>query len=52
MKKDNNVPVMLGLDVGTSRIVVARRNGEETETGSQRNAFVNVPSAPMTETAR
>ena len=51
MKKENNVPVMLGLDVGTSRIVVARRNGEETETGSQLNAFVNVPYAPMTEKA-
>jgi len=51
MKKESNVPVMLGLDVGTSRIVVARRAGEETETASQLNAFVNVPYAPMTEKA-
>ena len=50
-KENNNIPVMLGLDVGTSRIVVARRNGEETETASQLNAFVNVPYAPMTEKA-
>lgn len=51
MKKENNTSMMLGLDVGTSRIVAARRSGEETETSSQLNAFVNVPYAPMTEKA-
>ena len=51
MKKENTTSMMLGLDVGTSRIVAARRSGEETETNSQLNAFVNVPYAPMTEKA-
>ncbi|MCC7237003.1 MAG: hypothetical protein IT163_16965 [Bryobacterales bacterium] len=51
MKKDNQIPMVLGLDVGTSRIVAARRTGEDTSTASQLNAFVNVPYAPMTEKA-
>lgn len=49
MKKDTTTPALFGLDVGTSRIVMARRAGEGIETASQLNAFVRVPYAPMTE---
>lgn len=41
----------VGLDVGTSRIVIARRTGEERQFQSQLNAFVNVPFSKMTEKA-
>ena len=39
----------LGLDIGTSRIVVARQNGGDVEYRSQLNAFVDVPFSKMTE---
>jgi hypothetical protein len=39
----------LGLDVGTSRICVAQRVGEEFQFETQLNAFVTVPFSNMTE---
>jgi hypothetical protein len=39
----------LGLDVGTSRICVAQRVGEEFQFETQLNAFVTVPFSSMTE---
>ena len=39
----------VGLDVGTSRIVIAQQNGDDFEYKSQLNAFVNVPYSKMTE---
>ncbi len=41
----------LGLDVGTSRIVVARRTAGETRYESQLNAFVSIPRTRITEGA-
>ena len=39
----------LGLDVGTSRIVVARKAGQGFQYQAQLNAFVNIPYQRMTE---
>ena len=41
----------IGLDVGTSRIVVARQTEGEIEYESQLNAFVTVPFSQMTANA-
>jgi hypothetical protein len=38
----------IGLDVGTSRIVMARRVDREIEFRSQLNAFVRIPASPLT----
>jgi actin-like ATPase involved in cell morphogenesis len=40
----------LGLDVGTSKVVAARRRGKEIETAAQLNAFIAVPYSRFTET--
>jgi hypothetical protein len=45
--KDKSSPI--GLDVGTSRIVVAERHGDELRCQSQLNAFVAVPFSKITE---
>jgi len=47
MSNRNTAP--LGLDVGTSRLVVARRSEEEFQFESQLNAFVDIPFSKMTE---
>jgi hypothetical protein len=39
----------LGLDVGTSRICVAQRGGEDTQYRTQLNAFVTLPYSRITE---
>src|SRR5579864_37006 len=39
----------LGLDVGTSRLVVARQADAEFQFESQLNAFVDIPFSKMTE---
>jgi len=39
----------LGLDVGTSRLVVARQGDQQFEFESQLNAFVSIPFSRMTE---
>jgi hypothetical protein len=39
----------LGLDVGTSRICLAQRSGEEFKYETQLNAFVSIPYSKMTE---
>ena len=46
-KTNNNSA--LGLDVGTSRICLAQRAGEEFQYETQLNAFVNIPFSRMTE---
>src|SRR5690349_11085450 len=38
-----------GIDVGTSKIVAARRRGKEIETAAQLNAFIPVPYSKFTE---
>src|SRR5215831_12413556 len=47
MSNKNNSP--LGLDVGTSRLVVARQADQEFQFESQLNAFVDIPFSKMTE---
>jgi hypothetical protein len=42
-------PTPLGLDVGTSRIVLARGSGHGVKTESELNAFVSVPYSKFTE---
>src|ERR1041385_8134194 len=46
--KDNNTSA-LGLDVGTSRICLAQRVGEDFQYETQLNAFVSIPYSKMTE---
>jgi hypothetical protein len=41
----------VGLDVGTSRIVVAQRKGSQVTYESQLNAFVTIPHSNITQTA-
>src|SRR5258708_31902080 len=38
-----------GIDVGTSKIVAARRRGKDIETAAQLNAFIPVPYSKFTE---
>jgi hypothetical protein len=38
-----------GIDVGTSKIVAARRRGKDIETANQLNAFIPVPYSKFTE---
>ncbi len=49
--KNENVNSVVGLDVGTSRIVAAWREADHYKYESQLNAFVSVPYAKMTEAA-
>jgi hypothetical protein len=51
MKSELNRTTALGLDVGTSRIVLARSAGDGYRFESQLNAFVSVPYSKMTELA-
>jgi hypothetical protein len=46
--KDNKAKV-IGLDIGTSRIVTARQAGEEYQFRAQLNAFVDLPFSKLTE---
>ena len=39
----------MGLDVGTSKVVAARKSGKEIQTAAQLNAFIPVPFSPFTE---
>jgi hypothetical protein len=39
----------LGLDVGTSKVVSARRSGRDVHVAAQLNAFIPVPHSPVTE---
>jgi hypothetical protein len=43
-----NTPA-LGLDIGTSRICLARRKGQDLDFQTQLNAFVTIPYSKMTE---
>jgi len=40
----------MGLDVGTSKVVAARRRGKDIESAAQLNAFIPVPYSRFTET--
>lgn len=44
-----NSGTAIGLDVGTSRIVMAQRSGDDFQYESQLNAFVAIPFSKMTE---
>ncbi|HYL76456.1 MAG TPA: cell division protein FtsA [Bryobacteraceae bacterium] len=46
--KDNSTSA-LGLDVGTSRVCLAQRVGEDFQYETQLNAFVTIPYSKMTE---
>lgn len=48
MKKDIDKGV-IGLDIGTSRIVAAQREGENDRFSAQLNAFVTIPHSKLTE---
>ncbi len=48
LSKSGSNPV--GLDVGTSKVVAAKRKGKEIDTGAQLNAFIPVPYSRFTET--
>jgi hypothetical protein len=39
----------VGIDVGTSKVVVSRRGGKDVACASQLNAFIPVPYSPVTE---
>ena len=39
----------VGLDVGTSKIVAARKSGNQVQSAAQLNAFIPVPFSPLTE---
>jgi len=39
----------VGIDVGTSKVVVSRRGGKDVACTSQLNAFIPVPYSPVTE---
>jgi len=47
----NTAGPALGLDVGTSRIVIARRTEQEYRYESQLNAFVRIPLSKLTQAA-
>jgi hypothetical protein len=52
MKNGSKNPgAAIGLDVGTSRIVLAQRNGDEYTYASELNAFVSIPFSRMTVAA-
>lgn len=44
-----SIAAPLGVDVGTSKVLVAARRGKEVETHAQLNAFLTVPGSAMTE---
>lgn len=46
---ETNRGMVAGLDIGTSRIVAAVRNGETETVSAQLNAFVSLPHSKMTE---
>lgn len=49
MKQNSKNPgSAIGLDVGTSRVVMAQRIGDEFQYDSQLNAFVSIPYAKLT----
>jgi hypothetical protein len=48
--KEKTSPV-LGIDIGTSRIVVARQRDGDYQFASELNAFIGIPASKMTEKA-
>jgi hypothetical protein len=49
LHKDKTTDSAVGLDVGTSRICLAQRVGEEYQYETQLNAFVTIPFSKITE---
>ena len=49
LHKDKTTDSAVGLDVGTSRICLAQRVGEEYQYQTQLNAFVTIPFSKITE---
>jgi hypothetical protein len=49
LRNDHTTDSALGLDVGTSRICLAQRVGEEYQYETQLNAFVTIPFSKITE---
>jgi hypothetical protein len=47
-KNKNNSGSAIGLDVGTSRVVVAQRSSDDYQYDSELNAFVNLPYSKLT----
>ena len=48
-QSSRNLGTAIGLDVGTSRIVMAHRTNDEFHYDSQLNAFVSIPYSKLTE---
>ncbi len=51
MTESNKSSLAIGLDVGTSRIVAARKTEQGFQYGTQLNAFLTVPPSKVTENA-
>jgi hypothetical protein len=48
MKTNKNLGAAIGLDVGTSRVVLAQKTGDEFNYASELNAFVTIPFSKLT----
>jgi hypothetical protein len=49
--KESKNPAAIGLDIGTSRVVLASQAESDFQYQSQRNAFISIPYLKMTESA-
>lgn len=51
MKTEQQQAAMIGLDIGTSRVVAVRKQNEEESVQAQLNAFVAIPYSKLTESS-
>ncbi|WP_321475830.1 hypothetical protein [uncultured Paludibaculum sp.] len=51
MKTEQQQATMIGLDIGTSRVVAVRKQNEEETVQAQLNAFVAIPYTKLTESS-
>lgn len=51
MKTEQQQAAMIGLDIGTSRVVAVRKQNEEENVRAQLNAFVSIPYSRLTESS-
>ncbi|MGC4048292.1 MAG: hypothetical protein QM757_01060 [Paludibaculum sp.] len=49
MKTEQQQPTMIGLDIGTSRVVAVKQRKEQETVEAQLNAFVAIPYSKLTE---